>query len=276
MDHLDDPNILIVDCRFSLTEPGLGRHQYQEGHIPGAVYLDLNTDLSSAVQTHGGRHPLPSIDAFAALMTRLGVQSEPAEQATIVVAYDDSRFAFAARLWWLLRYLGHRRVAVLNGGIRAWQAQDNPLSTEQPSPSALGRFIPHPKTDWVVDINYVRQHFAVEPESTASSSATLGGLLIDSRTEDRYRGDHEPIDPVAGHIPGAVNFCWQAVTDESGYMLPPDQLKHHWSALDEVEDVVVYCGSGVTACVNLLSQGVAGRPIAKLYAGGWSDWCSYL
>lgn len=262
--HLTDTNLVIADCRFALADPDQGRRQYDMGHIPGAVHLDLNRDLSSPVQPHGGRHPLPDIATFARRLEGLGVQSAGPDGPTLVVAYDDSRFAFASRLWWLLRYLGHEAVAVLDGGFSGWQQAGYAVDTESPHPGS-GQFNPRPQPDWVVDIDYVRQR---------KDRADV--RLIDARSPERYRGETEPIDPVAGSIPGAENFFWQAVSDHAGRLRSPADLARHWASLQPEEEVIVYCGSGVTACVNALSQVVAGQPMPKLYVGGWSDWCSYL
>lgn len=262
-EHLNAPNVVVVDCRFSLMEPAQGQQQYEAGHIPGAYYLDLNRDLSSPVQTHGGRHPLPDWEKFARTLEEIGVFSTSPTGPTLVVAYDDSRYAFASRLWWLLKYLGHDAVAVLNGGLQGWQRQGYPLSQEKPEPRT-GQFASNPQAGWSVDIDYVRQH-----------QHQPGVLLIDSREPARYRGEQEPIDPVAGSIPGAVNYFWQDVSEAGGQMKDAASLNEHWSALETADDVIVYCGSGVTACVNLLSQAIAGKPMGKLYVGSWSDWCSY-
>lgn len=258
---LPNSQIIIIDCRFSLADPDLGRQLYEISHIPGAYYLDLNQDLSSPVGQHGGRHPLPDPSQLAEKLSRIGLRSEP--EATWVVAYDDSRFAFAARLWWLLRYLGHERVMVLEGGFKGWQSAGYAVTTELPSPQ-LGAFVPRPRLDWTVDIAAVK-----------ARKDQPGTVLIDAREPERYRGEREPIDPVAGHIPGAINFPWQEMTDAQGYLLP--NLEQRWANLppaEEIEEIVVYCGSGVTACVNLLSLAMAGIS-AKLYPGSWSDWCSY-
>lgn len=257
--HLDDLQVAIVDCRFSLTEPALGRHQYKTGHIPGAYYLDLNQDLSSPVAQHGGRHPLPDLEVLAAKLSDMGITN-----ATQVIVYDDSRFAFAARLWWLLRYLGHDRAAVLDGGFQNWQAVGYPVS-QVPPDLKTGHFIPHPRTEWVVDIN------AVKARKDLPNVA-----LVDSREGERYRGEKEQIDPIAGHIPGAVNYPWQDMTDANGFVRSARAQRDRWSALQSADEVVVYCGSGVTACVNLLSLAIADINTGKLYAGSWSDWCSYL
>ncbi|XGV95822.1 MAG: sulfurtransferase [Leptolyngbya sp. BL-A-14] len=260
--HLDDPNVAIADCRFSLMQPALGCEQYQAGHIPGAVYLDLNQDLSSPVGEHGGRHPLPDIAQLSSKLSAMGVHSTP-EAQTLVVAYDDSRLAFASRLWWLLRYLGHDRVAVLDGGFTGWQAAGYPVTQAVPTPK-VGAFVPQLRSDLVVDIATVNARKA-EP----------GVVLVDSREPERYRGEHEPIDPIAGHIPGAVNYPWQTVTDANGYLLPVEVQRQRWHDLETARELMVYCGSGVTACVNLLSLELAGIQTGKLYAGSWSDWCSY-
>lgn len=257
--HLGDADLAIVDCRFALMEPDLGRQQYEAGHIPGAYYLDLNCDLSSPVGEHGGRHPLPNLDEFAAKIARMGVTS-----STLVVAYDDSRFAFAARLWWLLRYLGHDRVAVLDGGWKAWLAKHYPITTDVPG-ARSGEFKPIPQSNWVVDLKTVKARKDLPKVA-----------LVDSREPERYRGEREPIDPVAGHIPGAVNYPWQAVTDDAGFLRSPADLQAYWEPLASAEEVLVYCGSGVTACVNLFALAAAGIETGKLYAGSWSDWCSYL
>lgn len=251
--------IVVIDCRFSLADSELGWQQYQVSHLPTAHYFDLNQDLSSPVQQHGGRHPLPDPQQLAEKLTAIGVHS--GADPTLIVAYDDSRFAFAARLWWLLRYLGHEQVAVLDGGFSGWQAAGYPVTSEVPQPQP-GKFLPQVRSDLTVDIATIK---AYKPATAC---------LIDSREAERYRGEHEPIDPIAGHIPGAVNYPWQGVTDAQGYAYAPEQQRQRWADLPTAE-LIVYCGSGVTACVNLLSLEMAGHA-AKLYPGSWSDWCSYL
>lgn len=260
--HLDDPKVVIVDTRFSLSEPEQGRNQYQSGHIPGAYYLDLNQDLSSPVQSHGGRHPLPNWKQFASQLNSIGIHSEPPAGPTQVVIYDDSRFAFAARLWWMLRYLGHDRVAILDGGIGAWQVAGLPLSQDIP-PAKTGGFEPNPQLGWTVDIETVRQRKDLP-----------GVVVVDSRSPERFRGEVEPIDPIAGSIPGAVNSFWQEITTDSGQLKSSAALSAHWAGLNPNDEIIVYCGSGVTACVNLFALVMAGHPMHKLYPGGWSDWCS--
>lgn len=262
-DHLHDPSMAIVDCRFSLMQPEVGQQQYRAEHIPGAYYLDLNHDLSGRVGKHGGRHPLPDLNILAAKLTAIGVRSAPAEEPTLVIAYDDSRLAFASRLWWLLRYMGHDRVAVLDGGFSAWKAAGYAVEQEIP-PTRAGLFIANPRWDWVVD------------RATVNARKDLPEvMLVDSREAERYRGEREPIDPIAGHIPGAVNYPWQDVTQADGSVRSPDQQQQRWQEAKSAKEVIVYCGSGVTACVNLLSLELAGISTGKLYAGSWSDWCSY-
>jgi thiosulfate/3-mercaptopyruvate sulfurtransferase len=249
---------VIFDCRFSLADPSLGRAQYIEGHIPGAHFLDLNGDLSGPIAKHGGRHPLPAPDVFATLLSRHGVGPD-----TDVIAYDDSRFAAAARLWWLMRSLGYRPPRLLNGGYQAFLAAGGTPGREVPQKPASGD-VAGTTFKGYCDIAGLR---ALQGE---------GAVLVDSREERRYQGLEEPIDPVAGHIPGAINRPWQAVTAKDGKIGDTALLRDHWGDVLDAEQVVVYCGSGVTACVNLFSLALLGRDDATLYAGSWSDWCSYL
>jgi thiosulfate/3-mercaptopyruvate sulfurtransferase len=257
--NTENPEVVIIDCRFSLADPELGQKQYQESHIPGAFYLDLNRDLASSVGKHGGRHPLPNIEELADKLSASGINSAE----TLVVAYDDSRLAFAARLWWLLRYMGHSKVALLDGGFSGWKAGGYPVTNILPEPRE-GIFIAHLQQDLAVDIEAVKERKDLP-----------GTVLVDSRESERYEGLREPIDPIAGHIPGAVNYPWQEVTDKTGKVRLTSEQKHRWAELEKAEEIIVYCGSGVTACVNLLSLEIAGIPDAKLYVGSWSDWCSY-
>ncbi|MDR9402382.1 MAG: sulfurtransferase [Halothece sp. Uz-M2-17] len=264
LNYLDDPNVVIIDSRFQLSDPSWGRQEYETSHIPGAFYLDLNQDLSSPVKKHGGRHPLPDPNILAEKFANMGIHFNE----TSVIAYDDSRFAFAARLWWLLRYCGHDPVAVLDGGWKTWQKAGYPVNADIPSPKA-GSFTPQLREDWVVDRDGVK-----------AGQANENTVIIDSRDPDRYRGEREPIDPVAGHISTAVNSPWKEITDEEGNLYHPAKQRQHWLEgdlpIEENQEKIVYCGSGVTACVNLLSLHLAQLPHGKLYAGSWSDWCSYL
>ncbi len=258
--RLDNPQVAIADCRFRLTQLDWGYQQYLLGHIPGAYYLNLDRDLSAPVQKHGGRHPLPNLQQLAHLWGAMGITLGE----TWVVAYDDARFAFTARLWWLLRYCGHEQVALLDGGWSAWQAGGYPVTDVQPAAKS-GKFLPKPQQNWIVDIEEVK-----------ARQGLPSVVLIDSREGDRYRGEREPIDPIAGHIPGAVNSPWIQVSNERGFLLPLPEQQRLWSEWRSASEILVYCGSGVTACVNLFSLELAAISTAKLYPGGWSDWCSYL
>ena len=229
--------------------------------------------MSGPVREHGGRHPLPDWTAFAERLGEVGIGTGiGSEPPTQVVIYDDSRFAFAARLWWMLRFLGHDRVAILDGGIRAWEGAGFPLETEVVVKEPRS-FVPVPQVDWIVDVEGVKRR---QGRSGMLSGMPSGTLLIDSRSPERYRGEVEPIDPIAGSIPGAVNAFWQRVTTEDGFLMAQEELAERWSPLKGTDEAVFYCGSGVTACVNLFALATLGYPMPKLYPGGWSDWCSYL
>ncbi len=250
---------VLLDCRFSLPDPAAGRSSYLAGHIPDAHYLDLNADLSGTPGIHGGRHPLPGPQRFVRTLAGLGIGPE-----TAVIAYDDSRFAFAARLWWMMRSLGFRPPRLLNGGYQGWLAAGGVPQVTLPTP------VPVP-VEGVSDA----YRWRCDREGLRRAQAR-GAVVVDSREERRYLGLEEPVDPVAGHIPGAVNRPWLAVTDDSGRMCGGAELAAHWADISAAEEVVVYCGSGVTACVNLFALALLGRDEASLYAGSWSDWCSWL
>ncbi len=260
LEQIQDPDTVIIDCRFRLGQSEWGYQEYLNSHIPGAYYLDLEKDLSSPVKKHGGRHPLPNVEQLAQKLSSLGIR----QTKTRVVAYDDSRFAFAARLWWLLRYLGHDNVKILDGGWTAWRNLDYPISNQIPPTNPKTLFMAQPRLDWIVEHQQIQAHL---------NSTEI--VLIDSRDEKRYRGEEEPIDPIAGQIPGAINSPYLWVSNSEGYYQTQQDL---WSAYqDTAKPLWVYCGSGVTACVNLFSLEQFGLfSKAKLYPGGWSDWCSYL
>ncbi|MEP0203524.1 MAG: sulfurtransferase [Halioglobus sp.] len=253
-------DVILIDCRFSLIDVDAGRVAYETGHIPGAHYLALDADLSGPLQKHGGRHPLPSADAFAQCLASLGIGPQ-----TQVIAYDDSRLAFAARLWWMMRAIGYRPPALLNGGYAAWLSAGGTPETK----------IPAKRDGEAAPSNQLAFSSVCGIDDLADCQAA-GAALVDSREAARFQGLEEPIDPVAGHIPGAVNRPWQGVTGDDGRVASDKNLRQHWGDLLEQESMVVYCGSGVTACVNLFSLALLGRDDAALYAGSWSDWCSYL
>jgi thiosulfate/3-mercaptopyruvate sulfurtransferase len=256
--NTNNSSVVIIDCRFSLADPALGRQKYLESHIPGAHYLDLNQDLSAPVQQYGGRHPLPDSEILAAKFAQMGVEFGQ----TLVVAYDDSRLAFAARLWWLLRYYGHDQVAVLDGGYPQWLRAGEPVSTAHPV-GRLAAFTPQVKLGWTVPIEAV---------SDCDEHSPI--VLIDAREADRYAGIREPIDPYTGRISGAYNYPWQEVTDAEGLLLAESWQQQRWQDLPADKTKILYCGSGVTACVNALSLAIGGYPEPLLYPGGWSDWCA--
>ena len=254
------PEAVIFDCRFSLFQTGEGEALYHQGHIPGAHYLHLERDLSAPVRLHGGRHPLPDPNAFASLLADFGVS-----KYTVVIAYDDHRHAYAARLWWLMKSLGFKPPVLINGGYRAWLASGGQATTAIPLRKDAGKR----STDAAV----FSGHCDIDGLRVAQGEGTV---VVDSREEKRFLGLEEPIDPIAGHIPAAVNRPWQGVTDSSGHFLSESGQRAHWGEILEDDKLIVYCGSGVTACVNLFSLSLLGRDDAVLYAGSWSDWCSYL
>jgi thiosulfate/3-mercaptopyruvate sulfurtransferase len=254
-DLVQAPELRVVDCRASLQDPEAGREQYRQGHLPGASFADLLTDLSGPILPgKTGRHPLPDIEAFVARVRSWGIGS-----ASQVVVYDDASGAFASRLWWLLRWLGHEAVAVLDGGWSAWVAESRPVTTQVPI-LAVGDFTARSHTDWVVQARDLLQS---SPRK-----------LFDARAPERFRGDVEPIDPVAGHIPGASNLPFADNLKDGRFRSPAALRERFASALDGTppEEAIVYCGSGVTACHDLLAFAHAGLPIPKLYAGSWSEW----
>lgn len=256
--HIDDAGWAVIDCRFDLAEPAAGELRYAAGHLPGARYAHLDRDLSAPPGPGEGRHPLPHAEDLAAALRRWGVSAD-----TQVVAYDDAGGAFAARLWWLCRWLGHDAVAVLDGGIQAWAEAGLALSREPVVPAA-GDFAPK--------IRPALTAAAGEIQRDLSAQAIL---LLDARAPARFRGEAEPIDPVAGHVPGAVNRPHTDNLDGEGRFADPDTLRADYSGLLDgygPHDVVVMCGSGVTACHNILAMHRAGLTDARLYPGSWSEW----
>jgi thiosulfate/3-mercaptopyruvate sulfurtransferase len=258
--HLHDPSFCIVDCRFTLEDTAAGERWYQERHIPGAVYAHLDRDLSGPKTGTNGRHPLPDPGALARTFSRFGV-----DRSTQVVAYGAQTDMFAARLWWLLRWLGHDRVAVLDGGFDKWLAEKRPVASGIETRAPRG-FEGAPRPGMVMTADEV-----------AVAGTSPAWRVIDARAPERYRGDVEPIDAAAGHIPGAVNQPFRANISAEGCLLPAAELRSAFGAtLGDVapERVVCYCGSGVSACHDLLAMEHAGLSGAKLYAGSWSEWSS--
>jgi len=258
-DRVDDQNWAVVDCRFSLADTERGRRDYLLDHIPGAVYAHLDADLSgSIIPGQTGRHPLPPIDDFCRTLSAWGVSDE-----SQVVVYDDAGGAIAARLWWMMRWLGHDAVALLDGGWPHWVAEGHTVSSgeEKRDPAT---FTARPRTELAVSLPEVDQ-LRTDP----------GFKLVDAREVERYRGEVEPIDPVAGHIPGAISAPYKENLDSTGCFLSPAELRNLYStALGDTspDKVVFYCGSGVTAAHNLVAMSHAGLGLGRLYPGSWSEW----
>lgn len=254
-DWLQQGTCIVLDCRFSLADPTLGEKQYSEGHLPGARYAHLDHDLSSKiVKDQTGRHPLPDPDAFVRRLSEWGVDTD-----TQIVTYDASGSPFAARAWWLCQWVGHQHAAVLDGGIKAWIEHRLPLSLERPA-AASGRLRRAQPRVSSVEVSEV-----LEPQR----------LLVDARDRDRFTGRHEPLDPVAGHIPGALNMPYTDNLDENGRFLTATRLAERFQTLQRMAEgrtITHYCGSGVTAAHNILAMHIAGYQNVALYAGSWSEW----
>ena len=249
----------LVDCGFDLVDTTLGERDFAAGHLPGAVYAHLDRDLSGAKTGRNGRHPLPAREAFAATLGRLGIGPD-----TPVVAYDRQGGPYAARLWWMLRWMGHAQVAVLDGGTKAWLAAGGTLTTDAAAPAPLPPYPARPALATLLD--------------TRTLAARLGRIpLIDARAGARFRGETEPLDPVAGHIPGALNRFFQENLGADGRFKPAAELRASFApliGLASPADAVHSCGSGVTACHNLLAMEHAGLAGSALYGGSWSEWCA--
>lgn len=257
--HLDDPNWLVVDVRHLLSDTGYGERAYAEAHIPGAVFLHCDRDLSGPLNGSNGRHPLPDPEQLAERLGRVGIGS-----ATQVVVYDDVQGMIAGRLWWLLRWLGHDAVALLDGGLQAWQAAGGAMTAVVPTPQPRA-FVARSR-DLKVDSDYVQERIE-----------TPRMHLIDARGADRFRGENESMDPVGGHIPGAVNRFFKDNLLPDGRFKPAAELRAEWLAIlaGSPPDLVIHqCGSGVSACLNMVAMEVAGLPGSRLYAGSWSEWCA--
>jgi thiosulfate/3-mercaptopyruvate sulfurtransferase len=257
--HLGDPDWVILDVRHQLADTAYGQRVYAENHIPGAVFLHCDDDLSGDKTGGNGRHPLPDPEKLAQRFGEVGIGSQ-----TQVVVYDDANGMIAGRLWWLLRWLGHDRVALLDGGLSSWQAVNGALTQVLPQirPASFVATI----CDRCVDVDYVQ-----------SFLATSRMHLVDARSPDRFRGENETIDPVGGHIPGAVNRFFRENLQADGCFKPAAALRTEWLAVlagAPPQQVVHQCGSGVSACHNMLAMEIAGLPGSRLYPGSWSEWCS--
>lgn len=254
--------VVVIDCSFDLTNAAAGRESYQQTHIPGAYYLHLDNELSGPKTGANGRHPLPDAELFVARLRALGIDDD-----TLVVAYDAQGSMYAARLWWLLRWVGHAAVAVLDGGKNAWVAAGLPVEQGATADPEHGG-------------NLVRKPSLVRTVDAAALVANLSQpslLVVDARAADRFRGENETLDPVGGHIPGATNRFFKDNLTPDGYFKPADQLRSEFGQVfggKPAAQSVMQCGSGVTACHNLLALEVAGLTDAALYPGSWSEWCA--
>lgn len=256
--RLEDPDLRVIDARYDLKDPAAGRAAWERGHIPGAVHLDLGSDLSGPPARHGGRHPLPDPEELAATFGRAGIGP-----GTSVVAYDAEGGMFAARVWWLLRWLGFTEVRVLDGGFRAWTGEGHPVTSEVP-PVRPAEFRGRPQPEMVTD------------RAAVLAAAEAGGtLLIDARAPARFRGETAEMDPVPGRVPGAVNRPHTDNFGDDGRFLAPDRLRALYGDLPLEGSAIAYCGSGVSATVDLLAIAEAGLPLPQLYAGSFSDWITY-
>ena len=262
-DRLGTPDCCIIDVRHQLLDTGYGESAYREAHIPGAFFLHCDHDLSGPMDGRNGRHPLPDPKVLAEKLGGIGISPQ-----TQVVVYDDAQGMIAARLWWLLRWLGHDAVAVLDGGWQAWLAQGGEL--DQALPLASPTHFPVSLRDFAVDVRFVEK-------SLQRTAPDLGFCLVDARAADRFRGENETIDPVGGHIPGAINAFFRDNLAADGCFKPAGALRETWLQVlngHPAEQVVHYCGSGVSACHNLLAMEIAGLPGSRLYGGSWSEWCA--
>lgn len=255
-EQLNHPNTLFIDCRFDLMRPEHGYELYQQGHLPNAIYANLDRDLSSSITPNTGRHPLPNIEALVKIFSAWGI-----DNITQVIVYDDNIGMFASRLWWLLRWLGHDRVAVLDGGYQAWKEAGLPLTSHAPQiePS---QFQVELQKGWVIETNEI------------INKQTEGFLLLDARAPERFRGEVEPIDPVAGHIPLAVNYPLTYNIDNGRFKTATELNMQLTIVLQQhdADKIIHYCGSGVSACHNILAMEHAGLHGSKLYPGSWSEW----
>jgi thiosulfate/3-mercaptopyruvate sulfurtransferase len=257
-EHLDDPAWIVIDCRHDLADYSAGARAHEREHILGAYFARVEDDLSGAKTGTNGRHPLPDPQAFAAFLASLGVNDD-----TQIVAYDNGVDMFASRLWFLARWIGHNAVAVLDGGIAAWKSAGFPLTDARSAQRAPGHVHARPSSIGTLDAAAVR-------DSLASETLTL----LDARAPERYAGTVEPLDRVAGHIPGAKNRFYKANFNDDGTFKAPEVLREEFAWLGDASRVANYCGSGVSAAANLLAMHVAGLRDARIYPGSWSEWCS--
>lgn len=268
--HLADPDWIVLDCRHDLAQPEAGQAAFAAGHIQGAQFAHLDQDLSDHAIVAGGifrgRHPLPARDALLQTARRWGIH-----ERSQVVAYDAHGGVFASRLWWLLRWLGHTQVAVLDGGLEAWREAGMALTTEVATADAMGTLPARPSLTSTVSVTEMLTNLAMPGSRQVNQPRTV----LDARAPDRFRGENETLDPVGGHIPGARNRFFKDNLQADGRFKPATQLRTEFNQLLTVpETAIMQCGSGVSACHNLLALEIAGLPGAALYPGSWSEWCA--
>ena len=258
--HMDDPSWIVFDCQHDLGNSSFGKTAFSIEHIPGARFFHMDNDAAGAKTGTNGRHPLPPPETLVAKLGKMGVDGDKQ-----VVVYDGSDGMYCGRLWWMLRWLGHDAVAVLDGGLGKWQKEKRPVTNENPTMAAT-KFLPKIRNEMQVDANFLIAHLGLMDVS-----------IIDARAPERYTGAKETIDPLAGHIPGAFNRFFKLNLKPDGTFKTPEELRYEFAPLVgemPVEDIVHQCGSGVTACHNLLAMEIAGYTGSKLYPGSWSEWCS--
>ena len=259
-ENLNNEKLVIVDCRFNLMDKQYGKRSYEEGHIKGAVRVDIETELSSEVKEYGGRHPLPNIEELKNTFENIGINND-----SIIVAYDEGDLAGPSRLWWILKYLGHDKVYVLNGGINEFKEISGEITQEIKS-IEKGNFKVEVNEDMRVNMEYVKERLYKDNVA-----------IIDSRENQRYKGEFEPVDKKAGHIPSALNYFWMDILNKDKDKLnlnSKEELENYFETLKNYDEVIVYCGSGITACPNSLALSEAGVK-HKVYSGSFSDWISY-
>ena len=254
-DNIDREDLIIFDVRHALDDENYGKEAYKKDHIPNAIFIPLEETLTGEVKEHGGRHPLPDMEGFAQNMNEFGLDDD-----SIVVAYDQGNLSIAGRLWWMLRYIGFKEVYVLLGGYEAWETENYPIDDHKPNIRKGNKLSVNIQEDLIIDMDDVKRTISKDNQ-----------ILVDSRTSERYKGEVEPMDRIPGHIPGAINLPWTELVDDK---FEPEEIKEHFKDLDIYDRLVVHCGSGITATVNIMFMEEIGlSPV--LYLGGYSDWVSY-
>lgn len=255
--NMDKENLVIFDVRHVLGDESYGKTEYEKGHIPNAVFVHVEETLTGKIMEHGGRHPLPDMEEFTLNMNNLGLDDE-----SMVVVYDDGNISMAGRLWWMLKYIGHKETYVLSGGYNEWKSSDYPLNTNSPSVRKANKLSFDLQKNMIADINDVKNAILDKEQ-----------VIVDVRTDERYRGIIEPIDKIPGHIPSSINLPW---TDLANFNADSDikEIKEHFKSVEDYKKIIVHCGSGITATVNILFMEEAGLK-ASQYVGGYSDWISY-